>query len=68
MAPSAAPACWRLDTPGQTLVLAAFEQHLPVTVYWGPALPAAEDLAALARSQIRPLSPGTLDRMAELSI
>lgn len=68
MAPSAAPACWRLDTHGQTLVLAAFEQHLPVTVYWGPALPAAEDLAALARSQIRPLSPGTLDRMAELSI
>ncbi|MCG8595434.1 MAG: alpha-galactosidase [Kiloniellales bacterium] len=61
-------ACWRLDTSGQTLVLASWDGHLPGIVYWGPALPAAEDLVALAAGQLRPLGPGTLDQVAELSI
>ena len=59
---------WRLDTPGQTLAFASWGGHLPGVVYWGAPLPAAEDLAALARSQIRPLAPGTLDQVAALSI
>lgn len=65
---SADPQCWRLDTAGQTLVFASFDGHLPGVVYWGAALPAAEDLRALALSQVRPLAPGTLDQIAELSI
>ena len=61
-------ACWRLDTPGQTLVFASRDGHLPGLVYWGGPLPADEDLKSLAGSLVRPLTPGTLDRIAELSI
>ena len=61
-------ACWRLDTSGQTLVFASWDGHLPGLVYWAAPLPAAEDLKALARSRIRPLTPGTLDQIAALSI
>ena len=63
-----APSCWRLDTLGQTLVLASQEGELPGAVYWGPPLAGDEDLVALALSQRRPLGPGTLDRAAALSI
>lgn len=62
------PACWRLDSDGQTLVLAAHDGRLPGVIYWGPPLPDQEDLVALALSQLRPLGPGTLDGIAALSI
>ncbi|MDJ0946558.1 MAG: alpha-galactosidase [Kiloniellales bacterium] len=60
--------CWRLDTPGQTLAFASWDGRLPGVVYWGAPLPSTEDLEALARSQVRPLAPGTLDQVAELSL
>lgn len=52
---------WRLDTPCQTLVLASAARDLPAIIYWGAPLSPSEDLAAFARSRVRPLMHGTLD-------
>ncbi len=70
---------WRLDTPRQTLVLAAkpiaFAKQkdpaplgLPEIVYWGMKLPDDADLAALADISAIDLSAGMLDALAALSI
>ncbi|MFC3182012.1 alpha-galactosidase [Cypionkella sinensis] len=58
---------WRLDTPQQTLVLAT-DGMVPQVVYWGAPLPASEDLAALALSQVSDLTGGMLDRLPDLSL
>ncbi|HET7413656.1 MAG TPA: alpha-galactosidase, partial [Pararhizobium sp.] len=62
------PECWRLDTPAQTLVLASWSKRLPVVVYWGAPLAGDEDLAALATAQVRPITNGVLDQIADLSV
>ncbi len=58
----------RLDGPGETLVFASIDRHLPICVYWGAALPSDEDLAALALGLLPPLPRGTLDLVPEPSI
>lgn len=58
---------WRLDTAQQTLVLAS-TGAIPHVVYWGAPLPASEDLAALALSQLSDLTGGMLDRLPDLSL
>nr|AFE82290.1 alpha-galactosidase [Mesorhizobium sp. JB07] len=64
----AAPRCWRLDTPAQTLVLASTEGRLPVVAYWGAPLGEGEDCASLAQALIRPLGHGILDHVGEVSL
>jgi len=58
---------WRLDTPTQTLILAA-DGDLARVVHWGPPLPTTEDSDALARAAATDLGGGTLDKVAPLSI
>ena len=58
---------WRLDAEGQTLALAS-TGGIPAVIYWGAHLPQAEDLAELARSQLRDLTGGMLDELADLSL
>jgi len=61
---------WRLDVgaPGQTLVLSSENQALPVVAYCGPHLPESTRLDDIARAATRPLTPGTLDQIAPLSL
>lgn len=59
---------WRLDSPAQTLVLAARGDRLAQVVYWGPRLPAAEDEAALLAADKADVTGGMLDETPELSI
>ncbi len=58
---------WRLDSPGQTVVLTATDD-LPSCIYWGLCLPLSEDLAALTANQQRPISGATLDAPVPLSL
>jgi alpha-galactosidase len=59
---------WRLDCGGQTVALASRDEGLPEVVYWGAALPADEDLAALADAGRADLTGGMLDALPPLSI
>jgi len=59
---------WRLDAPGQTLVLACRDGAMAEAIYWGLSLPEAEDLAELARARQADLTGGMLDRLPPLSI
>lgn len=58
---------WRLDAPGQTLVLAATDS-LPAVIWWGPPLPATEDLFALHSATRSDLTGGMLDRLPDLTL
>ncbi|MGV8953006.1 MAG: alpha-galactosidase [Cypionkella sp.] len=58
---------WRLDTEQQTLALSS-TGGVPQVIYWGPPLPATEDLAALALSQQFDLTGGMIDRLPDLSL
>ncbi|MFD1809994.1 hypothetical protein ACFSHQ_23915 [Gemmobacter lanyuensis] len=57
---------WRIDAPGQTLVLAS-SSGVPRVIWWGPTLPASEDLAELARAEASDMT-GMLDRLPELTL
>ncbi len=59
---------WRIDTAQQTLVLASDDGAIPVCAYWGPPLPADENLVALTRSGERDLTGGMLDLLPPLSL
>ncbi|MBX2837714.1 MAG: alpha-galactosidase [Gammaproteobacteria bacterium] len=61
---------WRLDIPSgdHTLVFVSVDQSLPEVMYSGRALSLEEDLDALARCSVRPITPGTMDQLAPLSI
>ncbi|PTX54853.1 alpha-galactosidase [Litoreibacter ponti] len=59
---------WRLDDVRQTLVLAARRTRLPEVVYWGPPLPAEEDLATLFHAHALDVTGGMLDENPDLSI
>ncbi len=65
---SEAMQCWRLDTPGQTMVFVSEQNRLPCIVYWGARLGDGEDMAALAGALDRPLTNGTLDLVPDLSV
>jgi len=59
---------WRLDTPAQSLVLGSENAALPSVLYWGCALPANEDLSALAQMVRYDINCGTLDTVAPVSV
>ena len=58
---------WRIDAPGQTIALTT-EGAVPRVIWWGPTLPADEDLAGLARAQVSDLTGGMLDRLPDLTL
>ncbi len=58
---------WRVDSGPQTLVLAA-DGGIPAVVYWGPSLPATEDLAQIAAAAQSDLTGGMLDVLPPLSL
>ncbi len=58
---------WRADAGHQTLVLATWG-GVPEAVYWGPSLPACEDLAILAAATRNDLTGGMLDTLPPLSL
>lgn len=60
--------CWHLGDDRQSLVLASFDNKLPETVYWGPALPPGEDLETLAAASLMDVTGGMLDRNPPLSL
>lgn len=60
--------CWRLDDAAQTLVLGSHREHLAEVIYWGPPLPAGENLELLYRAQVMDITGGMLDLNPELSI
>jgi alpha-galactosidase len=57
---------WRVDAGNQTLVLASWGS-VPEAVYWGPSLPAGEDLAAVAEATRNDITGGMLDALPALS-
>ena len=59
---------WRLDDGRQTLALASVNGRCPQIVYWGPPLPASEDLSALAHSATLDVTGGMLDENPDLSL
>lgn len=61
------PNAWRIDAPGQTLVLAS-SGRIPVAVYWGPSLPAGQDLDAVVSAAKRDVTGGMIDALPELSL
>ena len=69
-APSNDLQCWRLDLDraGQSLILASRNAAVPEIVYCGKRLPDDENLELIARCAVRPVTPGTLDQLAPLSL
>lgn len=59
---------WSIQDSRQSLVLAAVEDRLPQVIYWGPPLPADEDLETLVRAGVPDITGGMLDRNPDLSI
>lgn len=59
---------YRLDDDRQTMVLAARNDRLPEVVYWGPALPAGEDLDTVHAAHRLDVTGGMLDENPDLSI
>ncbi|MFW2587010.1 alpha-galactosidase [Sagittula sp. SSi028] len=59
---------WRLDTVGQTLVLASHDSRMACVTYWGARLPDGEDLTALAEASVLDVTGGMLDANPDLSI
>jgi hypothetical protein len=60
--------CWRIDDAVQTLALASHGDRLPEIVYWGPPLPAGEDLAMPADAVAPDITGGMPDALLPLSI
>jgi len=60
--------CWRLDDGRQSLVLGSDKGRLAEVVYWGPSLPANEDLTTLYEAYALDVTGGMLDANPELSI
>lgn len=58
---------WRIDAPGQTLVLAS-DGRTPVAVYWGPSLPVDQDLGAICDAAKRDVTGGMIDALPDLSL
>ena len=63
---------WRLDFGSDpfkhTLVFASIDHDLPTVAYNGSYLPDNTRLKDIAQHAVRPLTPGTLDQLAPLSI
>ncbi len=61
-------ACWRIDTPSQSLVLAARDGGMAEVVHWGAPLPAQQAPEALADAHLSDLTGGALDAVVPLSL
>ena len=59
---------WRLDAGDQTLALATSAGQTPRVIHWGAALPATEDLTALAAASDMDLTGGMLDLLPPLTL
>lgn len=59
---------WRLDTEGQTLVLASFAGDLAEVIYWAGRLPEGEDCATLAAQTRQSTIGAMLDKNPALSV
>lgn len=59
---------WRLDDDSQTLALVSRGGRLPCVTYWGPPLPASEDLTMMADAVHLDVTGGMLDDTPDLSI
>lgn len=59
---------WRIDDGLQTLVLFAEGYELPAVVYWGPSLPAGDDIEAIAAATLGDVSGGMLDRVLPITL
>lgn len=59
---------WRLDCLHHTFVLAARSGRMAEVVYWGPPLPASEDLTTLSEAAEGDVTGGMLDTNPPLSI
>ncbi|KJZ19019.1 alpha-galactosidase [Loktanella sp. S4079] len=60
--------CWRLEDARQTLVIGVRDKQLAEVVYWGPRLPADENLETLCAAHGLDVAGGMLDQHPELSI
>ncbi|TNJ45583.1 alpha-galactosidase [Phaeobacter sp. B1627] len=58
---------WRVDAPGQTIVLSS-DGGLPGALYWGPALHPQTDLNDLARATEQEVTGGMIDRLPPLAL
>ncbi|MBO9397810.1 alpha-galactosidase [Shimia sp. R9_2] len=58
---------WRIEAPGQTLVLGS-DGGVPGALYWGAPLPAGDDLRALAAVTARDVTGGMIDALPALSL
>ena len=58
---------WRIDAPGQTLVLAS-DGGVPSALYWGAALLAGQDLAEAGLIAARDVTGGMIDRLPDVSL
>ncbi|MFY0662263.1 MAG: alpha-galactosidase [Shimia sp.] len=58
---------WRVDAPGQTLVLAS-DGGVPSALYWGAALPAEQDLSQIGLIAARDVTGGMIDRLPDVSL
>tara|TARA_R110002094_G_scaffold3941_4_gene12396 strand:- start:13339 stop:15435 length:2097 start_codon:yes stop_codon:yes gene_type:complete len=59
---------WRLDDARQTLAIASTNDRCPQVIYWGPPLPAGEDLEAIAGVSQLDVTGGMLDANPDLSL
>ena len=59
---------WRLDDTRQTLAIASAGGRCPTVIYWGPPLPADEDLIAVADVAQLDVTGGMLDANPDLSL
>lgn len=51
---------FRLDSPAQTLVIAAVDNHLPAIYYWAKPLPDDQNLEQLVRMRTVPFGPAMI--------
>ncbi|MFS4582411.1 alpha-galactosidase [Phaeobacter sp. C3_T13_0] len=61
------PQLWRIDAPGQTLVLSS-DGGIPSAIYWGPSLHPETELAAMASACEQEVTGGMIDRLPPLSL
>lgn len=60
--------CWRLDGGGRTAAFASFAGGVPALVWFGPSLPAAEDIETVALATVPNVSSGQLDPSVPLTL
>ncbi len=62
------PRQWRIDVPGQSMVLSVIKERLPSVVYWGAPLTKNEDLAEFVAATDRDDSGATIGIASDLTV